>query len=262
MSRKQKWFSWGAFILVVSTVLVYIPCIFEPRDYSIKIRSANDLKIVGVTLYEYLRVNGRFPPAVVRDAEGKPLYSWRVLILPILGEDELYKQFHLDEPWDSPHNLPLSRKRCRAFDSVHNGEKDAGLTRFQVLVGPGTAFERDGLTLGDFPDGTENTILVVESGTGVPWSKPEDVVYDPAKPLPPFGQGFKRAVKFMCYNLDYKPGFYVCFVDGSVQFIDQDTDEQVIRSMITRDGSGKVSTADLKSYSREAGHRDGCGCHE
>jgi len=49
--------------------------------------------------------HGRFPPAVVYGKDGRPLYSWRVKLLPFIEEESLYKEFHLDEPWDSPHNI-------------------------------------------------------------------------------------------------------------------------------------------------------------
>ncbi len=50
------------------------------------------------------------PPSAICDKDGHPLLSWRVAILPYLGEGNLYKQFHLDEPWDSPHNRTLIAK--------------------------------------------------------------------------------------------------------------------------------------------------------
>lgn len=60
-------------------------------------------------MHEYQHKHGRLPPAVVHGPEGKPLHSWRVLLLPFIGQEALYKQFKLEEPWDSPHNLSLER---------------------------------------------------------------------------------------------------------------------------------------------------------
>lgn len=117
---------------------------------------------------------------------------------------------------------------------------DPGLTRYQLFVGPGTAFERDGLTLEDIPDGLAETILVVEAGEPVPWSKPVDLVYSPDDALPPLGGVFSKPIKWLDYEIKRKPGFVAAFADGSTRFIGHDVDEKVIRSLITRNGGETV----------------------
>jgi hypothetical protein len=112
-------------------------------------------------------------------------------------------------------------------------------------VGPGTAFERAGLTLKDFPDGVENALLVVEAAEPVPWSKPADLVYDPDGPLPPLGCPFSRPVHFLCYEVYRKPGFNAVFGDGSSRFIDSRADEKTLRGLITRNGGEKVDLSKL-----------------
>jgi len=71
------------------------------------------MKVIALTLQDYHEANGQLPPAVVRDKDGRPLYSWRVALLPFLEHDPLYRQFRLEEPWDSAHNEPLSRTTPR-----------------------------------------------------------------------------------------------------------------------------------------------------
>src|SRR5262249_48944762 len=152
--------------------------------------------------------------------DGKPLYSWRVLILPYLDEQALYNQFHLDEPWNSPHNKQLISRMPSIYAPVRR-RAGLGETYYQVLVGRGTAFEGNqsiGLP-GDFPDGTSKPIWVVEGGEPVPWTKPDDVDYDPDKPLPPLGGLFRD-------------GFNCVLADGSVRFIPRQTREETIRAMI------------------------------
>ena len=71
----------------------------------------------------YASTNGQcFPPAVI-EKDGKPLLSWRVALLPYMNEDALYKQFHLDEPWDSPHNLELAKTVPFNFQSPDSPEE-------------------------------------------------------------------------------------------------------------------------------------------
>ncbi len=142
----------------------------------------NNMKQVGLALHNYKDAYGRFPPAVVRDANGRPLYSWRVLILPFMEQSELYNQFHLDEAWDSRHNRALL-SRCPLEYRPIGVDVPEGGTFIQVYVGPGTAFENplgEPLALGakstgNFPDGTSETILAVEAGESVPWSAPFDL---------------------------------------------------------------------------------------
>ena len=173
---------------------------------------------------------------MIRDQNGKALYSWRVALLPFLEQEALYKQFKLAEPWDSPHNKKLLEP-TPALYALPLPDNLAGMTHYQVFTGPGTAFERDGLTLkDDFPDGTSNTTLVVESAEPVPWTKPADLVYDPTGLLPALGAGFGIPNRLLCYRVGQRPGFNVCFADGSGRFLLNTTDERELRALITRNG--------------------------
>src|SRR5688572_21107042 len=127
------------------------------------------------------------PPHAGYSKEGKPLLSWRVLLLPWIEQKELYEQFNLDEPWDSPHNLPLLARMPEVYKPVEGGPPALeNATYFQVFVGKGTAFEGEkGLNIKtDFPDGTSNTLLIAQAAHAVPWTKPEDLTYSPLEPLP------------------------------------------------------------------------------
>jgi hypothetical protein len=56
-------------------------------------------------LLNYEAANGKLPPAYVADANGRPMHSWRVLILPYLeGYNALYKKYNLNEPWNGPNS--------------------------------------------------------------------------------------------------------------------------------------------------------------
>lgn len=192
-----------------------------------------NLRGIWIALNNYEAMNGKLPPAVVRGKEGQPLYSWRVLLLPYLEYDDIYKQFKLDEAWDSLHNKALLAKTPGCYRPMLTNDAPPGMTRYKVFVGPGTAFGRDGLNLylaEDFPDGLSNTFLVVEGGEPVFWSKPEDLVYDPGKPLPALDGPYSS-----------KAGFNSVFGDGEIHFIRGNTDEVILRAFITRNGGEKVT---------------------
>jgi len=231
-------------LLVLAILLMccclLLPCLLQVRDGEAWIYSSIGLRNCAMAMRGYHELNGHLPPAVVKDNQGRPLYSWRVLLLPFVVEDNvLYEQFHLNEAWDSPHNLALVEKMPKAYCWPFGGRDELGMTRYQVLVGPGTAFERDGLTFNDFPDGTEYTILVVESDTPVPWTKPVDVKYDPSQALPAFTQHTKP-VRLLGKELWRKHGFIAGFADGKTHFIRADTPESTIRALITRNGGEKI----------------------
>jgi Protein of unknown function (DUF1559) len=169
---------------------------FRPNPYVFAIGprrvSMHRLGNLGHAMQSYAdRNEKRFPSAAIWDKDGHPLLSWRVLLLPDLGKKELFAEFHLDEPWDSPHNLallPLMPRDYESPDDVHH-KTEPFTTFYQVFVGEGTAFEgKKGLRFPeDFPKGDSKTILIVEAGKAVPWTKPEDLVYEPNQPLPPLG---------------------------------------------------------------------------
>jgi hypothetical protein len=189
-------------------------------------QQTNDLKNMALAMHNYESDHHTFPPAAVWGKDGRPLLSWRVLILPYLEEENLYKRFHLDEPWDSPHNLRLL-PRIPPYYRSHTDRDDTlpHRTHYQVFVGKGAAFEgKQGLSpTKDFPDGTSNTILIVDAAEAVPWTKPEDLPYDPARPLPALGHISPKL-------------FRVALGDASVRTLYHNLNEQTLRAAITRNG--------------------------
>jgi uncharacterized protein (TIGR03067 family) len=197
------------------------------QEGALKLASANNLKIIGIAMHNYLDANrGSFPPAAIYSKDGKALLSWRVAILPYLEQGLLYKEFKLDEPWDSEHNKKLLDKMPKVYAPVAGDAKENS-TFYRVFTGPNTIFEgTKGTRITTITDGTSNTILVVEAGEAVPWTKPDELPYDASKPLPKLGGMFKG-------------GFNALFADAAVRFIRANADPQLLRAAITRN-DGKV----------------------
>lgn len=130
-----------------------------------------------VALHNYHDTYGCFPPAVVADEQGRPLHSWRVLLLPWLEEKARYDAYDFKEPWDGPNNSRLLQETPAVFRSRRQPHLADGTTNFVVLTGLGTAFPGVGSTrLADFADGAENTILLMEvDQLQIPWSAPRDL---------------------------------------------------------------------------------------
>jgi hypothetical protein len=174
--------------------------------------------------------NGRFPASAFRK-NGKPLLSWRVALLPFIDQKALYEKFRLDEPWDSAHNKALLKEMPVAYAPVTHKDRSQYATYIQGFVGPGALFEGgEGATVADVTDPAAFTIMLVEGAEPVPWTKPEDLPYDPEKPLPKLGG-------------QYDDGFHVVFADGSALFLSKQLNAETLRALITRNG-GEVLSAD------------------
>lgn len=193
--------------------------------------SARNLRRIVAAMHTYHDRHGnRLPRPALLDASGRATLSWRVALLPHLGERALYEQFRLDEPWDSRHNSALLQKRPDVYAPVGRVKAEPGATFYQAFVGPGTAFDPvEALDYPDFTDGTVNTLAVVEGGKTVLWTEPADLRYRPGEPLPRLGGVFED-------------GFTAAFVSGDVRFFDHKlTDETTVAALITRAGGEVVS---------------------
>jgi hypothetical protein len=207
-----------------SAAVVAADAAMRAREAARRMQSANNLKQIGLAMHNYHTTYNNFPPAATYDKNGKPLLSWRVLILPYIEQDALYKEFKLDEPWDSPHNKKLIEKMPKVYELPGATTQHKHGTFYQVFHGKGAGFEgKTSLRITDFLDGTSNTILVVEAGRDVPWTKPEDVEFDPGKAVPSLGGAFKK-------------GFNAGFADGSVRFLQQSINKDTLKALITRNG--------------------------
>jgi RNA polymerase sigma factor (sigma-70 family) len=186
-------------------------------------RSQDNLKQMGRAFHNYADANGgSFPLAALCDPRGKPLLSWRVAILPFLEQDALYKEFRLDEPWDSEHNKKLLGRMPAVYALPGVSMKQPGLTPYQVFVGKDSLFEgaRKPSFPADIPDGTSNTLLVVEGTDGVPWTKPADIPFDDRDPRSRVG-GW------------YGDVFDVLTCDGAVRTLDRKkVSEETFRNAI------------------------------
>lgn len=194
------------------------------QEAAARAQSQNNLKQIALAFHNYHDTYGAMPPAAVCDKTGKPMLSWRVLILPYVEQGPLYKEFKLDEPWDSEHNKKLLGKMPKTYAvPVPTGAKP-NETHYRVFVGNGAAFDylKGPKLPQDFPDGTSNTILVVTAKDAVPWTKPDELAFDPDKDMKPL--------------LGFFPG-PVCPVacaDGSVRALSKGISRKTLSNAINR----------------------------
>jgi hypothetical protein len=188
------------------------------REAQDKVLSRNNLKQIGLAFHNYHDTYGHMPGQGIAGPAGRPLrpgqkpnLSWRVAILPFLGQDALYKRFKLDEPWDSPHNKQLIPLMPKVFAGANTPfDPSRGPTRMATIM-----------------DGTANTILAVEAADAVIWTKPDDLEMTAGGPIPALGG-------------HYRGGFHVLLFDGSIRWLPQDTPSQTLRAAITPAGGERV----------------------
>ena len=149
----------------------------------VRIRTARNLKAIDQALAAYQAERGTLPPTFTRDADGKPLHSWRTLILPYLGDDAkaLYAQIKFDEPWNSDANRAFHNQAPDVFRApapTLDDESNPSETRFCALVGEGALFNDSGtgVAFDKSAPGADRRILVLERKTPVCWMKPDDEI--------------------------------------------------------------------------------------
>ena len=222
-------------MVVVSLIVIFGvigPAVRESR----RKQCGEHLHQIGRVLLEYHPVQGNLPAPALADRDGNPLLSWRVAILPQLGYQSLYARFRLDEPWDSPHNRALLPEMPKEFACPGGPGLRAGQTGYLVVVGPktevgsvNTPFEPTrGADFSEFFDGVSNTVLVIETDTLVPWTKPEDFEWTPGGPLPRLAS-------------PHDGGAHVLFADGTTRFVKSSIAATSLLAILTKNGGEVVS---------------------
>jgi len=218
--------------MVTTGVLVglLLPAVQQARGAARRMQSSNNLKHIGLAMHNYHDTYGQLPPVGIAD-QPKSKLSWRVHLLPFIEQGALYDQFEMDEPWDSEHNLKLAEQMPEVYMSPDSPQLAAeNKTRYLRPLGEGTPGSVEGrLALANITDGLSNTIAVVEAPDekAVVWTKPDDLEVDMDNPIGtmanPIGQGFN-----------------ILIYDGSVRFIVNTIDNQVLKAMLTHAGGEAV----------------------
>jgi hypothetical protein len=219
--------------LVALPIFLLVPAVEKVRAAAERTQSSNNLKQMALAMHNYNSTYGHLPPAAGGQGMSTGL-SWRVSLLPYLGEVVLYKQFNLNEAWDSPNNKKLLTRMPRVYAMPGTIDRP-GMTRYRVFVGNKAAFalpkpggeEARGRRFSDFTDGLANTILIAEAADPVEWTRPSELVYAPGEVLPPLNTLHGAA--------------NVSMGDGSVHRIGTETPPAELQAMITINGGEPVT---------------------
>jgi Protein of unknown function (DUF1559) len=198
------------------------------REAESRMSCMNNLRQITIALYNYREVYGTFPPAVTYRADGQPMHSWRVLILPYLDHSDMYEQYNMNEPWDSPGNRAATASMPGIFSCPsHPGGPASGNTSYLALDGPGTVMNsKQPARLQDIVDGTSDTLLLVEAqNPGVHWTEPKDL--DISEGVTPGPGGLSSW---------HVRGFHATTADGSTRYISESISPQTLQGLLTING--------------------------
>ncbi len=196
------------------------------QNAGLGIQDQNNYQQVALAMADYESQHNGFPPPAMKTKTGKPGLSWRVALLPHLGEEDLYSKFKLDEPWDSPTNRLLATEMPEIFASTLDPSPDH--THMRLIIGKGAIYEPNRvLRRIEITDGMSQTFLIVEATKSVLWTQPDELKFDPNGPLPELGV----------------PGrdiFFAAMADGQVRRVHKNIAPEQIKAAITATGNEKV----------------------
>jgi prepilin-type processing-associated H-X9-DG protein len=231
----------GGVLILGLFIALLLPAIQAAREAARRTMCSNNLREIGMAMQQYHDEYGCLPPPYTVDKDGNKLHSWRVLILPYLGRNDIYDRIDLDEPWDSQHNLPLISMMPPVYRCPSNPlGPDRSETDYLMITGPGTVGDGPkGTKKRDIHDGPETTLHVAETaGSGVPWMKPDD--FDVAT--------MKREITGPGDRMpdgtisSWHPGVAnVLFCDGHVTSLSTEIDPEILGRMLTKDGEEEVN---------------------
>jgi hypothetical protein len=213
--------------------LLLARAVHDARHAARRAQCCGHLSQLGLALHNYNSAYGTLPPASIADSRGRPMHSWRVLILPFIEEQALYESYTFNEPWDGPGNRLLAGRMPRIYSCPNHDVP--GQTSYVALAGPGTLFPANHpTTLMDVPDGAQNTILHTEAvDDAIGWMEPRDLdifriaftINGPTRP----GISSRDS-----------PGAHFLFADGAYRLIGPSTPPETIKALATRNGGEAV----------------------
>jgi hypothetical protein len=218
-------------------LLLLLPAIqHAPLDYTTG-HCRNNLHNLALALQQYQVNNGTFPPAYIADADGKPMHSWRVLLLPYIEGKAIYDQYRFDEPWNGPNNSALAASvktpwvyECRI--SAAPGETPYLAVTGLQTIWPGTTTTKTS----DIKDGPANTILLVEAhNSGIHWMEPRDLDFTTM----PMTVNSPTSLSISSGHRHHEPYANIVLADGKVKQLPNTTSSKSLRAALTISGGEK-----------------------
>jgi Protein of unknown function (DUF1559) len=214
------------------------------RTAAIRAQCASRLKQIASALSAYESEFSALPSAYTIDADGRPLHSWRTLILPYLEQKDLYATINLSKPWDDRANAkamatPIDVYRCPLSRGPANST-----SYLATVADDGCLLPTRPRALADIKDDHYSTLMLIETSdeNSRPWMEPtdadEEVLLSLISPKSNFHHRYGRKTGFA------PDGANAGFVDGGVHFLKANTKPDVLRSLFSISGGEITEVAD------------------
>ena len=230
-------------VLVVLAVgalaTLLLPAVGNGRPAPQRMECANNLKQIALAMQNYHAAYKCFPPAYIPDKHGRPMHSWRVLLLPYLEHKDLYDRYRFNERWDSPNNRVVTDLAIGLFQCPSQSTSKEPTTNYMMVVGPNTISDgAHSRKIAEITDGPADTIMLVEvADSATWWAEPEDLYFDKLN----FRINAGKRTEISSYH---PGGANVAFCDGSVHFLSDSTNPQLVKAMLTIDEAEKAPSPD------------------
>lgn len=234
--RKRPRITFLRVLLGVAIVAVLAALLFPVtrrgggREAARRTQCKNNLKMIALALHNYESHYHVLPPAYTIDADGKPLHSWRTLILPWIEEVNLYNMIDLSRPWDDPANSEAFKAVPSVF-RCPSAMFPASFTSYLGVVGTNACFHPTApRAFSEMTDGTTATLMVIEVAPehAVHWMAPQDASEEMVLD---FGNDAK---------LTHTGGTQAAFADGHVRFLSVNLEKETRRALISIAGNDRV----------------------
>ncbi len=223
-----------AFMMVCGGILVALmfPAVQAAREAARRTSCANNLKQIGLAMHNYHDVYGSLPPAYTVDEDGRPLHSWRTLILPFMEQQALYQKIDFSKPWDAPENRQISQTVVPTYHCPST-VTDPAMTTYVAVIDPrGIMSGPEPTVIRQVSDGLANTILLVETSPdhAVNWMSPDDIDLQ----------------RFLDRGATHQQGAHpggthLLIGDGAVKFLADSAAAPLREALVTKDGNEDLS---------------------
>lgn len=235
VSPARQGFTFVELLVVLAVIGVLaalvLPATRSARPAAKRTQCRNNLKQIGLAMHNYHDAHGAFPPAYTVDMNGKPLHSWRTLLLPYLDQQALYNRIDLNKPWDDPVNAEAFQTTLQMFNCP-SAKYGTSQTNYMAVVTSSSILRpRSSCAIRDVTDGTANTLLVVEvdADQAVPWMVPRDV-----------DEGYFLHFGGKTSKTSHVGGIHILLADGTVRFFSENTPSNIRQAIVTVDGKETV----------------------
>jgi hypothetical protein len=222
--RKIWMFIAGSVVIGIAIfAILMIPAMRSAGESARRMALSSSLKNIVLGMHNYNEEFGTFPPAYVADENGKPMHSWRVLMVKSFEEPGPWQDYDLSQPWDSPKNLAIAAHVPGVFQNPY--DRDSGKTCFVMVAGQGGAFE--GTTAIPWGPGLPEVVVVENSREQYVWTEPVDV--DIATLTGKINSGEKGQL-----NSRLPDGVMAGHKDGSVGVIPKKTAPEAVKKLFRK----------------------------